>query len=637
MNDSLLIGSTALEASERAILATMIESTNGDLPPTISKLLDNAPEAFIDVRHGAIAVAIRRLRCEGRAVRPDLLLPVLSSDKNGSALLLGSEALASPLPVDLAEIEAESVWQAYVERQTEATLNDGLSALRSQPSSAKVIVKGVIKSLARVATNRSNGPETPRNRVDGTKPDSEAELVAMYGPPISFKTEGGAIASINERFFAARFAQNENILFEPDERRFYRYNSQTGIWRAESDESIREAISASVCDYGRNADLPIEGKISVARMNGILSALRGIAERRAAFHQRRDFVHVGNGVVRFPEDGPVILSGFQPGDYSRNRSPIEFQKDGDCPTFVNELLHVALSHDDRDLLQRWAGLAIAGVNPAQRIFILDGGPATGKSTFARIMQLLVGAENTAQLRTALLFERFELFRFIDKTLLLAPDVPGDFLNRPSAAALKSLVGGDPLTAEAKGSNAVFTLAGKFNVLITANARLRVRLDGDAGAWRRRITIIRFENPPAARRVPNFADTLVAKEGPGILRWAMAGLLKAREEIASTGDLALTPTQEGRVDDLLSESDSVRRFIRECTMRSPGNVTSHELVEAYFRFCSSNEWTPQPARIVERTLADAILETHGASRAQDIARNGRSVRGWRNITLTETHE
>jgi len=473
--------------------------------------------------------------------------------------------------------------------------------------------------------------------VSEPEPDSEAELVAMYGPPISFKTEGGAIASINERFFAARFAQNENILFEPDERRFYRYNSQTGIWRAESDESIREAISASVCDYGRNEDLPIEGKISVARMNGILSALRGIAERRAVFHQRRDFVHVGNGVVRFPEDGPVILSGFQPGDYSRNRSPIEFQKDGDCPTFVNELLHVALSHDDRDLLQRWAGLAIAGVNPAQRIFILDGGPATGKSTFARIMQLLVGAENTAQLRTALLFERFELFRFIDKTLLLAPDVPGDFLNRPSAAALKSLVGGDPLTAEAKGSNAVFTLAGNFNVLITANARLRVRLDGDAGAWRRRITIIRFENPPAARRVPNFADTLVAKEGPGILRWAMAGLLKAREEIASTGDLALTPTQEGRVDDLLSESDSVRRFIRECTMRSPGNVTSHELVEAYFRFCSSNEWTPQPARIVERTLADAILETHGASRAQDIARNGRSVRGWRNITLTETHE
>jgi len=147
MNDSLLIGSTALEASERAILATMIESTNGDLPPTISKLLDNAPEAFIDVRHGAIAVAIRRLRCEGRAVRPDLLLPVLSSDKNGSALLLGSEALKEPLPMDLAEIEAESVWQASLVRRAASVGSDLSAALNAAPGQAEAIIKNARQTL----------------------------------------------------------------------------------------------------------------------------------------------------------------------------------------------------------------------------------------------------------------------------------------------------------------------------------------------------------------------------------------------------------------------------------------------------------------------------------------------------------
>lgn len=488
--------------------------------------------------------------------------------------------------------------------------------------------KGEIESAMREATP-VNMPKGQRGDVA----DADAELVQKFGRPV-FMRPDGRITGLNERFFAARFHRESQILFEPDERTFYQYDRRTGVWRRESDDRIREAVSVSVCDYGRDADLAIDGKISVARMNGILSALRGIAERRDAFRRPRDFVHVSNGVVRFPDDGRVLLTAFAPDDLSRNHSPVEFHKDADCPTFVNELLHSALPDEDVDLLQRCAGLAVAGINPAQRIIILDGGAATGKTTYARIIQLLVGAENTAQLRTALLFERFEQFRFIGKTLLLAPDVPGDFLNRPSAAVLKSLVGGDPLTAEAKGSNAVFALAGHFNILITANARLRVRLDGDAGAWRRRITIIRFENPPPARRIPNFADKLVATEGPGILRWALAGLLKAREEIAATGDLALTRDQQGRVDALLSESDSIRLFIKESTRRGEGNVTSHELVEGYFRFCAANEWTPQPARIVERTLADAILETHGASRAQDITRNGKSVRGWRNVRLLE---
>lgn len=472
--------------------------------------------------------------------------------------------------------------------------------------------------------------------VTHTKTPASDDLADTFGEPV-FKRENGTVVAINERFFAAHFHTRGNILYEPVERAFYSYNEKTGIWRRESDDTVREAVSARVLDYGREAGLFLDPKISVARMNGIVHALRAIAERRDAFQKPRDFVHVQNGVIRFPADGKILLTDFSRDDFSRNRSPVAFNKDGECPQFINDLLLPALPDADVDLLQRWTGLAIAGVNPAQRFIILDGGPGTGKTQIAKVVQSIVGIENCTQLRTALLLERFEIFRFIGKTLLLAPDVPGDFLNRAGASQLKALVGSDPLTAEAKGSNGGFVLAGNFNVLITSNTRLRVRLDGDAGAWRRRLIILRFEQPPPAKRIPNFAEKLVAEEGAGILRWALAGLLRAREELATTGDLILTPTQQGRVDALLSESDSIRRFVGECTAHSDGNVTSHELVEAYFHFCAANEWTPQPVRIVERTLADAILEIHGASRAQDIGRGGKSVRGWRNVILTSETE
>ena len=474
----------------------------------------------------------------------------------------------------------------------------------------------------------------PEPAPEADTASAAVSLKDAFGEPV-FMRENGTILAINERFFAGHFHARGNILYEPLERAFYSYDEKTGVWRRESDDAVREAVSAAVLNYGRRRELFLDPKISVARMNGIVHALRAIGEHRAAFQKPRDFVHVENGVVRFPADGKILLTDFSRDDFSRNRSPVAFNKDGECPQFINQLLRPALPDADVDLLQRWTGLAIAGANPAQRFVILDGNAATGKTQIAKVIQAIVGIENCTQLRTALLLERFEIFRFIGKTLLLAPDVPGDFLNRAGASQLKALVGSDPLTAEAKGSNGGFDLAGNFNVLITSNTRLRVRLDGDAGAWRRRLIILRFEQAPPAKRIPNFAEKLVAEEGAGILRWALAGLLRAREELAATGDLILTPTQQGRIDALLSESDSIRRFVAECTAHGEGNVTSHELVEAYFHFCASNEWTPQPVRVVERTLADAILETRGASRAQDIQRGGKSVRGWRNVILTET--
>ena len=105
---------------------------------------------------------------------------------------------------------------------------------------------------------------------------------------------------------------------------------------------------------------------------------------------------------------------------------------------------------------------------------------------ANIIQTVVGNHNVAQLRVNLLGERFELAHYIGKTLLVSADVPGDFLNHKYAQVLKTLVGGDPLNPEQKNRSGRPNMKGEFNVIITSNTRLRVRLDADSGAWRRRL-------------------------------------------------------------------------------------------------------------------------------------------------------
>jgi phage/plasmid-associated DNA primase len=127
-------------------------------------------------------------------------------------------------------------------------------------------------------------------------------------------------------------------------------------------------------------------------------------------------------------------------------------------------------------------LALFGYNLPQRFLILDGTANGGKGTFVRIIQALVGVVNTYQLRTECLQDRFETFRYRGKTLLIGPDVAGDFLTRKGASMLKVLVGGDPISAEGKGLNGDFAMFGTFNIVVTCNSRLRVRLEDDASAW-----------------------------------------------------------------------------------------------------------------------------------------------------------
>lgn len=103
-----------------------------------------------------------------------------------------------------------------------------------------------------------------------------------------------------------------------------------------------------------------------------------------------------------------------------------------------------------------------------------------------VLQSLVGRENVTQLRTDHLGERFELFRLIRRTLLVGVDVDADFLTSKGAPVIKGLVGGDLFDAEQKGGSGSFQIEGKFNILMTFNCRLKVKLQGDVGAWRRRL-------------------------------------------------------------------------------------------------------------------------------------------------------
>jgi phage/plasmid-associated DNA primase len=382
----------------------------------------------------------------------------------------------------------------------------------------------------------------------------------------------------------------------------YAYDAETGIYVEESVDAIKRRLSDRLLEASRQTNRPwLEKQRSDSRLNSIVAHIRGIVERRGAFAEREWRIHLANGVFSFEKQGELLP--FSPAFVSRNRSPIVFDENAKCERFLNELIYPAVRLDDAVLIQKYAGLSLLGVNLIQRMLVLDGESARGKTQLANVIQAVVGRENATQLRTKWLGERFETYRFLKKILLVGVDAEPDFLSTKGASVLKGLVGGDWFDAGTKTRNGIVPDAGHLFVIVTSNARLRVRLCGDVAAWRRRLLIVRYEAPAPKKIIPDFGALLTREEGPGILNWSIAGLDMVLRDIdaSSNCDIALTDRQTKIVDSLLAESDLLRFFLLDRVERSEGSDLSvNEVVEEYAAFCPEKGWRAIP-----------ITEVHGS--------------------------
>jgi hypothetical protein len=89
-----------------------------------------------------------------------------------------------------------------------------------------------------------------------------------------------------------------------------------------------------------------------------------------------------------------------------------------------------------------------------------------------------------------------------------------------------------------------------------------------------------------------------------------------------------------VDALLSESDSLRVFLRECVEKSPGaDLTVSEIIEAYAEFCPRRGWNPLPITIIQREIEGLMLELFQVTKANSIER-GTAHRGFRGVRFME---
>jgi putative DNA primase/helicase len=297
--------------------------------------------------------------------------------------------------------------------------------------------------------------------------------------------------------------------------------------------------------------------------------------------------------------------------------PYDFDPTATCEAwfaFLNEIFD-----NDKQriaLLQEWCGYCLLPDTSQHKMLCKVGPPRAGKGTTDRLLDALVGEDNTTAYDLHSLAERFGLRRLVGKHVATIGEV--NLQNSREKyrilEKLNSIVGGDPQPIEHKGLNETPTVALPTRFNLSCN---ELPFFGDpTGALSARMLILPYKRSFAGKEDRELKERLLT-EICGVSNWALSGLtrLKVRGRFTECEGM-LEKTRQFR----RNNSDPFA-FLQDCLVVErridPGNLegvrmsdepqscTAAALSSAYQLWCSGEGRNVGDVRWLCRGLA-AVL-------------------------------
>ena len=319
-----------------------------------------------------------------------------------------------------------------------------------------------------------------------------------------------------------------------------------------------------------------------------------------------------------------VLRAHSREDLITKLSPVEYAPDARSSLW-DECL-AKFTGGDADLsayLQRALGYALYGFAREKSFWFAYGKPDGGKSTFMGAVAACLGDYHVAADSETWLTRhdaggnRGDLVRLLGARLVTSSEFkPG---GRFDVKIMKSITGGDPLTAAAKYEGEV-TFQPSFALWLGANDAPTIH-DDDDGMWRR-VRRVPFTHPiPRADQDPAMQEKLQAPAvQAAILAWLVRGCAIWQRD--GLGSCAAVDESNAAYR---AEMDRVEPFFDECCVFDPTTSTSAKVLrEAYSSYC-------QTARIRVPVGAKEFARKLRLKQCEDKKSNGTIF--WAGVRLT----
>ncbi len=182
--------------------------------------------------------------------------------------------------------------------------------------------------------------------------------------------------------------------------------------------------------------------------------------------------------------------------------------------------------EQHDTLQEMFGLLLTDETSHQKAFMLAGPRRSGKGTLGRILQAVIGSANATGTTLPQLSSRFGKASLIGKRLAVAGDVqlgPKTDLDE-LAQSILSLTGEDTINVERKNTS---DWVGRLKVRLVLLANELPKITNASGTLASRFIMFRLTQSFFDREDHELEGRLL-QELPGILNWALDGLVRLRQ-------------------------------------------------------------------------------------------------------------
>ena len=239
--------------------------------------------------------------------------------------------------------------------------------------------------------------------------------------------------------------------------------------------------------------------------------------------------------------------------------------------------------DEKEMLLQYIGLCLTIDTSQQKFLVLNGTGGSGKSTFIRLVEALVGSENVSNVSLKDLEQRFSVIGLMNKLVNSCADLQIDALEDTSI--LKKLLGEDTLRAEPKGKDS-FSFKSYAKLIFSTNELPLIKSEKTNGFYRRLLIHTMNKTPETIN--PNYYEELLQE-----LNYLLELSVKALERLYKQNTITTSVSSEEAVKQLWADSDTVQAFIdSECdnTIKTARTDRGY-LFQKYERFCQDMDRTP----------------------------------------------
>jgi len=296
-------------------------------------------------------------------------------------------------------------------------------------------------------------------------------------------------------------------------------------------------------------------------------------------------INLQNGTFEISENKRE-LRPFERNDFLTHQLNFEYEPDATAPLFQKYLDEVLPDTDKQKVLAEYCGYIFIkkGVLSLEKMLVLYGTGANGKSVFFEILNALLGSQNVSNYSLQSLTNENGYFRakIGNKLVNYASEMNGKL----ETDVFKQMASGEPVEARLPYCEP-FNISDYAKLIFNCN-----ELPKDVehtNAYFRRFLIIGFDvTIPENKQDKELSKKIINSELSGVFNWILQGLKRLLEQKKFSKCIAI----ENARTNYEKQSDSVKMFIDENEYKTSTNYTLISyLYNEYKAFCIEDGFRP----------------------------------------------